>query len=501
MKKISLFLLSIFLFIFSGCKDEGDKPKEKVVNISTGGKPKSLDPAMNNEIPSLQIVEQIFNTLFTLDENGKIQPELAESYQYITPTNLEISLRKGVKFHNGDELTSDDVIFTIDRMLEKPATNTMIESVESCEKIDDHKIRINLKNSSSPLLYTLSYPLTAILNKKDTVEKNDNISITPMGTGPFKMVDWGDGEKIELVANEDYFQGRAKIDRLIFRGITENTSRLAGLETGELDIATIAPIDVELVDNHKELYSVSYPTTATEYLGINNEKYPFNNLDFRKAIHYAINKQSIVDAVYLGKASPAKTIVNPTVFGSNQNLKGYDYNLEKAKEYLMKSGVKNPKFNLISNDNPVRLQAAQIIQANLKEIGIDVIIETLEWGTYLQYTSQGKHDSFIGGWVSGTSDSDIVLFPLLHSTYHGGGGNKSFYTNKDFDKLVEKGRVEVDFDKRKEAYFKAQEILDIETPIIPLYYKNDNMGLSKKIKNFKSASNTIHSYQNIDKGE
>lgn len=501
MKKIVLALFSIFIFVLGGCGGEKKDENQKIVNISTGAKPKSLDPAMNNEIPSLQIAKQIFNTLFTLDEDGKIQPELAVSYEYITPKNLEIQLKKGIKFHNGEELTAEDVVFSLNRMLEKPATKIMLDSVENCEIIDKYKVRINLNKSSSPLLYTLSYPLTSILNKKDTLEKNDNISVEPVGTGPFKLVDWGSGEKIELVANEDYFQGRAKIDKLIFRGIVENTSRLAGLETGELDIASIAPIDVNLVNNHKELYSVSYPTTSTEYLAVNNEKYPFNNLDFRKAFHHAIDKQSIVDAVYMGMASPAKSIVNPTVFGSNQNVKGYEYNVEKAKEFLKKSGVENAKISLISNDNPVRLQAAQIIQANLKEIGIDVVIETLEWGTYLQYTSQGKHDVFIGGWVSGTSDSDIVLFPLLHSTYHGGAGNKSFYTNKEFDKLVEQGRVEVDLEKRKEAYYKAQEILDAETPIIPLYYKNDNLGLNKKIKNFKSEANTIHSYKNIEKGE
>ena len=500
MKKLVLILTSVFLFILGGCNKE-NKNTEKTLTISTGAKPKSLDPSMNNEIPSLQIAKQIFNTLFTLDNNGMIQPELAESYTYISPKELEITIKKGIKFHNGEELTVDDVVFSINRMLEKPATKIMLEAIESCTAIGSNKIKITLKESSSPLLYTLSYPLTSILNKKDTISKKDNISINPMGTGPFKLIDWGDGEKIQLEAHEEYFQGKANVDKLIFRGITENTSRLAALETGELDIATIAPIDVDLVNNNKELYAVSYSTTSTEFLGVNNEKYPFNNIDFRKAIHHAINKQSIVDAVYMGMASPAKSIVNPTVFGSNQSVKGYEYSLEKAKSYLEKSGIKDIKIGLISNDNPVRLQAAQIIQANLKDIGIDVVIETLEWGTYLQYTSQGKHNMFIGGWVSGTSDSDIVLYPLLHSTYHGGAGNKSFYTNKEYDSYVELGRTETDLNKRKEAYYKAQEILDVETPIIPLYYKNDNLGLSKKIKNFKSEANTIHSYKNIEKGE
>ena len=157
-------------------------------------------------------------------------------------------------------------------------------------------INVKLKEPSAPLLYTLSYPLTAILNEKYTISKDGNIATDAMGTGAFKYVDWGDGEKIQLVANKDYFGEKAKIDELIFRAIPENTSRLAALETGEIDIATIAPIDIQTVDNRSDLYAISFPTTSTEYLTLNTAREPFNNKDFRKALNYAIDKQSIVDA-------------------------------------------------------------------------------------------------------------------------------------------------------------------------------------------------------------
>lgn len=504
MKKFYTLCIALIVFIFSGCSEKEattkkEEKKEKVVTISQGSKPKSLDPGMYNEIPSLSIVDQIFNTLFVIDENGNIQPELVETYEYVSPTELIITLKKGVKFHNGDELKANDVVFSLNRMIEKPATKVMLDVISSVDKKDDYTVQINLKESSAPLLYTLSYPLTSILNEKDTLAKEGNISISPVGTGPFVFKEWGDGEKIELIANENYFDGRPVIDSLIFRSIVENSSRLAALETGEIDIASIAPIDVELVENSKDLYAVSYPTTSTEYLTLNTQKAPFNNVDFRKAVNAAIDKQSIVDAVYLGKASVAKSIVNPTVFGSNQNVKMDGYDPEKAKEYLAKSGIENPKFKIMSNDNPIRLQAAQIIQANLKEVGIDVEIETVEWGTYLQLTAQGQFDVFIGGWVSGTSDADIVLFPLLHSSFHGGAGNRALYVNSEYDKLVETGRTSINPQDRLNAYNKAQKILAEDMPLIPLYYKNDNMGLSKKIKNFKAVPNTIHSYNKIDK--
>ncbi|WP_370521545.1 ABC transporter substrate-binding protein [Cetobacterium sp. 8H] len=492
-------LLCLGLSSCSKEKSETSNEKTKVITISQGSKPKSLDPAMYNEIPSLFIVEQIFNTLFRIDSNGKIVPELAESYEYVTPLELVIKLKKGIKFHNDEEMKANDVAFSINRMLEKPATKVMLDAIDLVSIVDDYTVKIRLKESSAPLLYTLSYPLTSILNEKDTLAKNGNIAVSPLGTGPFKFDKWGEGERIELDSNADYFEGKPLVDELIFRAITENTSRLAALETGEVDIATIAPIDIQIVESNKELFAVSYPTTSTEYLTLNTQKTPLDNADFRKALHYAIDKQSIVDTVYMGKASVAKTIVNPNVFGSNQNVEGYPYNPEKAKEYLEKSGVSGETIKIMSNDNPVRLQAAQIIQANLKEIGINSEIETVEWGTYLQLTAQGQYDIFIGGWVSGTSDSDIVLFPLLHSSYKGGAGNRALYDNPEYDGLVELGRTSIEPEKRIDAYTKAQEILQEETPLIPLYYKNDNMGLSKKIKNFVPEPNTIHNFSKVDK--
>ncbi|WP_293722497.1 ABC transporter substrate-binding protein [uncultured Cetobacterium sp.] len=483
-----------------GSKDSSSSKnnESKIVTVSLGSKPKSLDPTMYNEIPSLSIVKQIYNTLFKIDSNGNIVPELVESFEYVTPTELVIKLKKGVKFHNGEELKASDVVFSIKRMTEKPATKVMLDVVQSVEADGEYGVIIKLKEPSAPLLFTLSYPLTAILNEKYILEKGNNIGTDAMGTGAFKYANWGDGEKIQLVANENYFGDKAKIDELIFRAIPENTSRLAALETGEIDITTVAPIDVQTVESNNELYAVSFPTTSTEYLTLNMNREPFNNKEFRKALHHAIDKQSIVDAVYLGKASVANTIVNPTVFGSDQTIGKTDYNPEKAKEYLEKSGVKNRTIKIMSNDNSVRLQAAQIVQANLKEIGINAEIETVEWGTYLQMTAQGDYDIFIGGWVAGTSDADIVLFPLLHSSYKGGAGNRANFDNKDYDKLVELGRTSTEPSERLKAYSEAQTILEEESPLIPLYYKNENMGLNKRITNFEAMPNLIHDYSIIE---
>lgn len=498
MKKFALLMLGLSLFI-TGCG--GEKVEEKVnksVIVSQGSKPKSLDPNMYNEIPALTITEQIFNTLLKVDENGNIVPELAESFEYVTPTELVIKIKQGVKFHNGDTLTSKDVVFSINRMLDKPASRIMIDAIDKVEAIDDYTIKLTLSKPSSPLLFGLAHPLTAILNEKDTLAKNDVIATAPMGTGPYKFIEWGSGEKIELVAFDDYFEGRPKIDTLTYRAITENSSRLAALETGEIDIAyNMDAIDSGIVENNPELQLISQPTTSTEYITFNTTKAPFDNKDFRKAVNYALNRQSMSDSIFMGKAKPANSIVNPNVFGHSDKVEGYPYNVEKAKEYLKKSGIENPSFTLFVNDNTTRLQLAQIIQANLKEIGIDMVIETLEWGAYLQRTAQGEHQALLGGWVSGTSDADIVLYPLLHSASHGGAGNRAFYTNKEFDKIVDEARLVSSPEERKALFLKAQDILQEEAPLGILLYKNENIGLNKKIKGFKFDPTTMHNLKNL----
>lgn len=503
MKKKLITILSLALFILGCSSKDGEKksgvPQEKVVVVSQGSKPKSLDPNMYNEIPALAVTEQIFNTLLRVDDKGNVVPELAESYEYVSPTELVIKIKKNVKFHNGDIMTVNDVVFSLNRMLEKPASRIMVEIIDKIDIIDDSTIKLTLKNSSAPLLFSLAHPLTAILNEKDTKAKNDMIATEPMGTGPYKFVSWGDGEKIEFVAFDDYFEGRPKIDKLIIRAITENSSRLAALETGEIDIAySVAPVDTGVIENNKKLELISAPTTSTEYMTLNTTKAPFNNKDFRVALNYTLDKQSMADSVFMGKARPATTIVNPNVFGYSSEVPGFEYNPEKAKELIKKSGVTNPNFKLYVNDNAVRLQLAQIVQANFKEVGIDMEIETLEWGAYLQRTAQGEHTAFIGGWVSGTSDADIVLYPLLHSSSHGGAGNRAFYTNKEFDKEVEIARATSDPEVRKTHYKNAQMILQEESPLIVLLYKNENIGINKRIKGFKFDPTTMHNLYNLD---
>ena len=220
MKKIVYVLMLVALFLV-GCGEKKEEKattatEDKIVTVAQGAKPKTLDPHMYNAIPELLVSRQFYNTLFSREKDGTIVPELAESYEYKNDKELDIVLKKGVKFHDGSELTADDVIFSIERMKEKPGAGVMVEEIDKVEKVNDYEIKILLKNPSSPLLFNLAHPLTSILNKK-YVEAGNDISIAPMGTGAYKLVAYNDGEKIEMEAFKDYFEGTPKIQKLIIK--------------------------------------------------------------------------------------------------------------------------------------------------------------------------------------------------------------------------------------------------------------------------------------------
>lgn len=455
--------------------------------VAQGADAKTLDPHATNDQPSSRVGAQIYNKLVDQDENMNIIPSLAESWEQVDPVTTVFHLRKGVKFHNGEPLKASDVKFTLDRMKQSPSVQHIIGTVESVEVIDDNTVQIKTKQPFGALLSHLAHTAASILNEKAVTEAGGAYGQHPVGTGPYKFVNWQSGDRIILEANPDYYAGEAPTKNVIFRSVPEGTNRTIGLETGEIDIAyDIEPIDKEMVKNHKKLNLIEQPSLSTTYIGFNAKKDgPLANVKVRQAIAYTLDVNPIIEAVYNGAAERANSPIGPKVFGYNPDAKSYDMDIAKAKELLKEAGYPNGfKIKIWTNDNPVRRDIATIAQDQLRAAGIDATIELLEWGAYLDGTSRGEHDMFLLGWVSVTGDADYGLYPLFHSTQHGGAGNRSFYSNPEVDKLLEAGRVASSADERKDLYFKAQEIIQEEVPIYTLVYGTQNVGTQKNVEGF-----------------
>ena len=485
-----LALLSVFLFISCGGSKEttGAKAATKdTLVVANGADAKSLGPHATNDAPSSKVTVQIYDRLVEQDENMNIIPSLAESWEQPDDVTTVFHLRKGVKFHNGEPLTAADVKFSLDRMKSSPQVSHIIGTVDKVEVVDENTVKVITKQPFGALLSHLCHPTTAILNEKAVKASGDSYGQHPVGTGPYKFVSWASGDRIVLEANPDYFLGETPIKNVIFRAIPEATNRTIGLETGEIDIAyDIEGMDKERIREDKNLVFLEEPSLSIDYIGFNTKKAPFNDVRVRQAIASAINVDDIISTVYKGSATKANSLIGPKVFGHSDEAKAWTVDIDKAKALLAEAGYPNGfKSKIWINENPDRRDIAIIVQDQLRAIGVDIAVETLEWGAFLDGTSRGDHEMFILGWVSVTGDADYGLYPLLHTSCFGGAGNRAFYDNPKVDELLTKARNSNDQDERKALYNEVQIIVQEEVPLYITAYKAQNAGLQKYVDNFK----------------
>ena len=488
MKKISrilsFLLLTVgFYFVFSS---EVQASSGDTLIVAQGADATSLDPQDSNDQPSSRVSVQIYDRLVDQSNDTSIQPSLAESWEQ--PDNLTtiFKLRKGVKFHNGEELKSSDVKFTLERMMTSARVKHIVEAISSVEVPDDYTVIVRTEKPFGALLNHLAHTAASIVNEKAVKETGDTYGQNPVGTGPYKFVSWRSGDRITLEAFPEYFKGVADIKNLIIRNISENSVRAIGLETGEVQIAyDLDPLDLIRVREDDRFEVLQAPSYSMTYIGFNTQKAPYNNIKFRQAIASALDLDIIVEAVFEGGADVANTLIAPSVFGHNNNLKPWERDIEKAKALLAEAGITGTvNAKMWVNDNKIRQDIAIILQDQLREIGVNLSIETIEWGAFLDGTERGDHEMFIMGWGTVTGDGDYGLFPVLHSSTHGGGGNRSFYTNPQVNELLENARNSVDQAQRQASYTQVQEIIHEELPSIPVAFTTNNVGLANNVEGF-----------------
>lgn len=499
MKKFS-YLLIFVVFLFAACgKEKTNVQTKDTLIVAQGADARTLDPQKAIDTPSVRVYQQIYNQLVEKDENMNIMPGLAESWETEDLKTTVFHLKKGIKFHNGETLTAKDVKFTLDRMMEQPTVTFLISEIDRVEVVDDNTVKVITKDGFGPLLNHLSHPGASILNEKAVTEAGDMYGQNPVGTGPYKFVDWQSGDRVTLKAFPEYYQGKSAIENIVIRAIPEGTNRTIALETGEVDIVyDVEPVDIDKIKENAELNFMMEASLGNSYLGINMTKEPFNDVRVRQAMAYAINVDDIIEVAYKNTAVPANSPIGPKIPGYNKDAKKYEYNPEKAKELLAEAGYPNGfKTSIWVNDNIIRKDIATILQDQFNSVGIEATIETLEWGAYIDRTARGEHDMYILGWVTVTGDGDYGLYPLFHTLAHGRPGNRSFYSNPEVDKLLDKARTSIDQEERMQAYSEVQRIVQEEVPIITMVYTNQNVGMQKYVKNFKLHPTGFYDLYNV----
>ncbi|MHA4989121.1 ABC transporter substrate-binding protein [Cetobacterium somerae] len=493
-KKIKFLILLIFTVIFFSCTQDDKKVTDNTLKIAQSGNPRSLDVHNANDGFSLRINKQIYSRLVEIDGDRNIIPGLAESWKKVDDKTYDFKIRDNVKFHNGDKLQLEDIKFSFERMLKSPRISFIVPPIEKIEIVEPTTIRIITKTPFAPLLYHLSHPALGIVSKKVIESFGENPEI--IGTGPYKYNSWIIGDQVILDKNEDYFLTPPSFDNLIFKTITEPTNREIALETKEIDIALdISTVDASKIKENNELVLYTKPSYSYRYLGFNNKKDVFQNENLRKAIDYAIDKESIVNIILNGYGSVANSVIAPNVFGFTDSVKNVGYNPEKAKE-LMKNLNNNGEITLelLTMGSSDEKAIAEVIQANLKEIGIDLKINIVESGTFYDLTEKGFFDMFLGSWGTVTGDADYGLYPMFHSKSIGSPGNRSFYSNKTVDELLDAGKITVTENERLKIYQQAQEQIIKDTPHVMLYNSVIIVGAQKNIEGLNIHPVTLHDF-------
>ncbi|MDQ0252937.1 peptide/nickel transport system substrate-binding protein [Evansella vedderi] len=361
----------------------------------------------------------------------------------------------------------------------------MLASVDEVTIVDEQTVQIKTKEQFAPILYNLTHVATSILNEKAVEEAGDQYGVNPVGTGPFKFVQWNRNSQIVMGKFEEYFEGPAEIDEIVFRVIPESATAVAELRTGGVDLVLDIPASqINTLESADNVHVDTVPGFEVKYLSFDHRQEPFNNPQVRKALNYAINKEALVSAAYRGTAIPATGPLAPGINGANDSLSGYEYDPEKAKQLLAEAGFADGfKTDLYLSDADIDVQIATIIQADLAKIGVEVDLQVTEWGAFLDITGQGV-PMFILSWITVTGDADNGMYALFHSDNAGGAGNRSFYSNEDVDRLLDAGRAETDHEQRVANYHEAQEIIVEDAPWAFLAVSQNLVGVHERVQGF-----------------
>ncbi|MBA4535734.1 glutathione ABC transporter substrate-binding protein [Bacillus aquiflavi] len=517
------FLLMLSLFL-AACSGSGDKTntdsKDKAKGDTKGGDliiaslsdARSLDPHSSNDVPSSNVASNIYETLVYLDENMEPTPLLAESWESIDDLTWEFKLKKDVKFHDGSDFNANVVKANLDRILDEKIASPrafLFEMVTDVEVVDDYTVRIKTEYPFAPLLSHFSHTGGGMISeeaiKKDYEEMENGreagsyISENPVGTSYFKFEEWVPGEKIKLVRNEDYWGDKAKLNSVTFKVVPEALTRVADIETAAAHvIEPVSPSDLSRVDGLSDASVHRQASASLSYVGFNAEKEPFNDVRVRQAISLAIDQEGIISGIYEGTGIPAVGPLAPDVFGYDKSVKKIPFDPEKAKELLAEAGFPDGFSTTIwTNDNPDRIKIAEYLQSKLKDIGITVKVEVLEWGAYLDNTANGKHDMFILGWSVATGDADYGLYPMFHSENVGEPGNRTFLKDPELDALLEQGRKEFDTDKRAAIYKEAQEKIVDLAPMVYIHHQEYLIGIRDEVKGFRVDPDGIFQLKDV----
>ncbi|MFC1085819.1 ABC transporter substrate-binding protein [Pasteurella multocida] len=495
--------------------------------------PSYLSPVLGTDGATIDASGQaMFNGLTTFERGTtNVIPALAEKWDVSEDGKTYVfHLRKGVKFHSNKDFkptrdfNADDVVFSFNRQLDPnhPYHNVsggsyeyfigmdMQNIIDKVEKVDDYTVKISLNVPNAPFLANLAMDFASIYSaqyadamaKAKTPEKLDS---APIGTGPFEFVSYQKDSAVRYKAFENYWQGKAKIDRLVFSITPDASVRYAKLQKGECHAAPYPnPADIAKLKADSNITLLTKPGLNVGYLNFNVQKAPFDNVKVRQALNYAVNKDAIIESVYQGAGQVAKNPIPPTMWSYNDEVKDYAYDPEKAKALLKEAGFENGfetdlwAMPVSRPYNPNARRMAELVQADWEKVGVKAKIVSYEWGEYLKRMRAGDHQTGMMGWTGDNGDPDNFLNTLLSCAAVESGSNYANFCHKEFNDLVTKAAQVTDPAERTALYQQAQLVFKEQAPWITIAHSTTYFPVRKEVKGYVIDPFGLHNFYAVE---
>ncbi len=500
MKRLAPSLLALLLL--TGCPAPTEPtPAQVALLFGRGSDSVTLDPPLAQDGESVAVIDNVFDSLVRYsDDATKIEPCLAEKWERSADGKTwTFELAKGVKFHDGSPCDSAAVVFTFERLLkaDHPFHNKDFVNVELFKPIE----KVEAKGPTT-VVFTLSRPVAAFLANltiytarilpPEAFKKLGAAGFAekPVGTGAFVFKSWQRDQKIVLEANKDYFKGKPLVDQVVLVSIKENATRMNMLKAGKLHIMDgVSPVIAKEVEQDANLALIRQTGMNVGYLAFNCEKKPFDDPKVRRALALAVDPARIVATNFQGMGTVARNPMPPFIFGWDDSAPDPAARKEEARKLLAEAGVKDLKVELMHMSTPRPYlpepkQTALVIQDDLKQIGVETTLATMDWGQYLVKTREGHFEACLMGWTGDTSDPDNFLYVLVAKD-NIGSTNVTRFQDAAYNKLCLDAQSELDDAKRKQLYVDAQKMVREQRPMLPLVHADGLAACRKNVKNMK----------------
>ena len=448
----------------------------------------TMDPHRSTAAVDRQVYNNVYGKLVDLDAKFGIVPQLAQSWEIKNGgLTYVFKLRHGVKFHDGTDFNAEVVKWNFDRMRDPELASprrSEIAPVKDVKVVDPHTIEITLSAPFSPLLTVLTDRAGMMVSKAAVEKFKDDFARNPVGTGPFRFGEWVKDDHLTLKRFDGYWeQGRPYLDEVVYKPIPDSSVRFTALRTGQIDVMhQIHPKDVSPAKSERGLKVSEIPSLWWQGMHLNNQAAPFTNKALRQALWYAVDRSVIQRVVYYGQGAPAWGPFPPSQWAQDREFADWKRDVAKAKAKLAEGGQPNGfAFTIKGWNQPTQVQELQVIQAQLKDIGVDMKVELLEFGKLLADLNSHNFVAIRLGW-SGRPDPDGNAHSFLHSK---GGLNRVRYSNPKMDDLLDRARSEPELGKRKALYNEVTRLAAEDAPYVWLHHDAEVKVWTEAVRGFE----------------